>query len=181
MLLSWSNTPKKKQHSTQRKKKLGRPSKSSSLLPPNSNAGVTSSSSSSSSSMRRRSLSPSNMRRNRGHHHHGNDPTTTNKSSNGGNNVAAQHVRSHSDPEVSSIFTTLLNPEDRPEGYIGAYSPEARKQRITKFLQKRKHRVWTKKVKYDVRKNFADSRLRVKGRFVKKEDELLMRDLIGLT
>ena len=36
-------------------------------------------------------------------------------------------------------------------------------------------------VKYDVRKNFADTRLRVKGRFVKKEDELLMRELMSLT
>ena len=43
------------------------------------------------------------------------------------------------------------------------------------FYEKRKQRVWTKKVKYDVRKNFADSRLRVKGRFVKKEDEEWIR------
>jgi hypothetical protein len=33
-----------------------------------------------------------------------------------------------------------------------------------------------KKVKYDVRKNFADSRLR--GRFVQKEDEQLLRELL---
>ena len=47
-------------------------------------------------------------------------------------------------------------------GYIGAYSPEQRKLRIEKFLEKRNRRVWTRKVKYDVRKNFADSRLRIK-------------------
>ena len=47
-------------------------------------------------------------------------------------------------------------------GYVGAYSPEARRERIERFLAKRDKRVWTKKVKYDVRKNFADSRLRVK-------------------
>ena len=64
---------------------------------------------------------------------------------------------------------------ERPEGWVGAYSPSSRKVRIERFLEKRNHRVWTKSVKYDVRKNFADSRLRVKGRFVKKEDELLMR------
>ena len=66
-------------------------------------------------------------------------------------------------------------------GYIGAYSPDARKKRIQRFLEKRKKRVWTKKVKYDVRKNFADSRMRVKGRFVKKEDEELLRELMSIT
>lgn len=67
---------------------------------------------------------------------------------------------------------------------MGIYSPEQRRHRIERFeqvnddigaveskslrycdcflIQKRKNRVWTKKVKYDVRKNFADSRLRVK-------------------
>ena len=69
----------------------------------------------------------------------------------------------------------------RPDGWVGAYSPTSRKMRIERFLSKRSHRVWTKKVKYDVRKNFADSRLRVKGRFVKKEDEMLMRELLALT
>ncbi|KAJ1438200.1 CCT motif-domain-containing protein, partial [Ochromonadaceae sp. CCMP2298] len=53
---------------------------------------------------------------------------------------------------------------------VGIYSPEDRKSRIHRFLEKRKRRMWTKKVKYDVRKNFADSRVRVKGRFVKKEE-----------
>jgi hypothetical protein len=64
--------------------------------------------------------------------------------------------------------------------YIGAYSPEQRKCRIERFIEKRSRRVWTKKVKYDVRKNFADSRLRVKGRFVKKEDEEIMRELMTI-
>lgn len=65
------------------------------------------------------------------------------------------------------------NPSQR--GWVGQYSPELRRQRIDKFHEKRSRRVWTKKVKYDVRKNFADSRLRVKGRFVKKEEEHVMR------
>ena len=65
--------------------------------------------------------------------------------------------------------------------YIGVYSPDARRKRIQRFLEKRKKRVWTKKVKYDVRKNFADSRMRVKGRFVKKEDEELLRELMSIT
>lgn len=90
--------------------------------------------------------------------------------------------RSMSDPNLRSSFDVNgLLQVDRPDGWIGAYSPESRKVRIARFLEKRNHRVWTKTVKYDVRKNFADSRLRVKGRFVKKEDELLMRELMSLT
>ncbi|KAK1930592.1 Zinc finger protein CONSTANS-LIKE 6 [Phytophthora citrophthora] len=65
--------------------------------------------------------------------------------------------------------------------YIGSYSPEARRKRIERFLEKRKRRVWAKKVDYDVRKNFANSRLRVKGRFVKKEDEELLCQLMSYT
>jgi len=34
--------------------------------------------------------------------------------------------------------------------------------------------------RYEVRKQFANSRMRVKGRFVKKEDEELLRDALGL-
>ncbi|CAI5720260.1 unnamed protein product [Hyaloperonospora brassicae] len=65
--------------------------------------------------------------------------------------------------------------------FVGSYSPDARRKRIERFLEKRKHRVWAKKVDYDVRKNFANSRLRVKGRFVKKEDEELLCQLLSYT
>ena len=73
-------------------------------------------------------------------------------------------------------------PDDAAKGgWIGAYSPEARKRRLAVFHAKRERRVWTRKVKYDVRKNFADTRMRVKGRFVKKEDEDLLKELISIT
>lgn len=52
---------------------------------------------------------------------------------------------------------------------IGIYTPLERLIRLSRFHAKRPYRVWTKKVKYDVRKNFADSRVRVKGRFIRKE------------
>ena len=93
--------------------------------------------------------------------------------------------RPHS-PTDSNLFKTSkdshgLMQVERPDGWVGAYSPESRKARLERFMEKRKHRVWTQGVKYDVRKNFAESRLRVKGRFVKKEDELLMRELMSIT
>lgn len=92
-----------------------------------------------------------------------------------------------------------------------------------RFWEKKKNRIWQRKVKYDVRKvrathhsctlpppskgvlycqskpdyvankgrvfwlhmvvpqNFADSRVRVKGRFVKKEDEAILMELNTLT
>ncbi len=77
----------------------------------------------------------------------------------------------------STVHFHYTNPssDNIPKGYIGAYSPEARRLRIERFIEKRNKRVWTKKVKYDVRKNFADSRIRVKGRFVKKEEEVNLR------
>ena len=71
--------------------------------------------------------------------------------------------------------------EELPIGWIGAYSPESRKLRIIRFLEKRNRRVWRKCIKYDVRKLFADSRLRAKGRFVKRDHEELMRELMSLT
>jgi flagellar biosynthesis GTPase FlhF len=90
--------------------------------------------------------------------------------------------RSMSDPNlVSRHDENGLLVVDRPEGWIGSYSPESRRVRLDRFRVKRNNRVWTRKVKYDVRKSFADSRMRVKGRFVKKEDEFMMRDLMSLT
>jgi len=64
---------------------------------------------------------------------------------------------------------------------VGAYSPDSRRRVINRFLEKRRSRIWKKRIKYDVRKNFADSRLRVKGRFVRKEDEEQLRDFLSMT
>lgn len=86
---------------------------------------------------------------------------------------------SSTDSELGDINN--LNLDGKDVKYIGTYSPSARKRRIERFLEKRKRRVWAKKVDYGVRKNFADSRLRVKGRFVKKEDEERLVQLLGLT
>lgn len=95
-------------------------------------------------------------------------------------------ARSNSMPELSMKMKYNLNATSNE--YIvkhglaeisdaDIYTPEERKKRIEKFLEKRRNRIWTKKVKYDVRKNFADSRIRVKGRFIRKqEEEILLLD-----
>ncbi|KAF4027510.1 CCT motif-containing protein [Phytophthora infestans] len=97
--------------------------------------------------------------------------------------------RQHLEEFIRMEISAANESDQRREGmspssegkYIGSYSPEARRKRIERFLEKRKRRVWAKKVDYDVRKNFANSRLRVKGRFVKKEDEELLCQLMSYT
>eukprot|EP00934_Nitzschia_sp_Nitz4_P004918 Nitzschia sp. Nitz4//scaffold191_size41780//27197//29007//NITZ4_007472-RA/size41780-processed-gene-0.72-mRNA-1//1//CDS//3329540196//4908//frame0 len=56
------------------------------------------------------------------------------------------------------------------DGRIGIYLPEDRRERIARFHAKRKMRIWRKRIKYDCRKKLADSRPRIKGRFVKRSD-----------
>jgi hypothetical protein len=62
---------------------------------------------------------------------------------------------------------------------IGAYTAKERKAKIARYLEKRSERVWRKKIEYGVRKDFANSRVRVGGRFVGKRDEVLLRDMMG--
>lgn len=69
-------------------------------------------------------------------------------------------------PSHTTFQMELLN----KDGRIGIYLPEARKARIAKFHSKRKMRIWRKRIKYDCRKKLADSRPRIKGRFVKRSD-----------
>eukprot|EP00924_Labyrinthula_sp_SR-Ha-C_P015860 augustus_masked-scaffold_4-processed-gene-11.14-mRNA-1 protein AED:0.63 eAED:0.63 QI:0/-1/0/1/-1/1/1/0/203 len=58
----------------------------------------------------------------------------------------------------------------------GGYNPEEREKALERFIEKRRKRNWKKVVKYPVRKTFADSRMRVKGRFISKKDEKVIVD-----
>jgi len=55
-------------------------------------------------------------------------------------------------------------------GRIGIYTPSERAAIIARFQSKRSRRVWKKKIRYSCRKNLADRRMRVKGRFVKRSE-----------
>lgn len=52
-------------------------------------------------------------------------------------------------------------------GRIGVYTKEEREVLIRRFREKKKRRIWKKKIRYECRKDLADRRTRVKGRFVK--------------
>jgi hypothetical protein len=53
------------------------------------------------------------------------------------------------------------------EVVIGIYSRSQREEKILRYREKRAQRVWQKKILYSCRKNFADQRPRVGGRFIK--------------
>jgi len=60
--------------------------------------------------------------------------------------------------------------EKREIKQIGTLTPEERQQKIERYREKRKRRVWEKKIAYDCRKRVADNRLRIKGRFITKDE-----------
>ena len=82
--------------------------------------------------------------------------------------------------------TTADQPAGKPgssriqQPRIGTYTPEQRRAKLARFAQKRGQRVWKMKVEYKVRKEFANSRLRVRGRFIGKGDEDLLREIMGM-
>ena len=53
---------------------------------------------------------------------------------------------------------------------IGIYTRDERRQLIEKFRAKKQRRIWRKQIKYDCRKRLAETRPRVKGRFVSKKE-----------
>jgi len=68
-----------------------------------------------------------------------------------------------------NITSDPFNPQ-----MVTKYTPEERKARVEKFLQRKKNRKFGKKLHYPSRQKIAVVRPRVRGRFVKKGE---VRDL----
>jgi len=62
--------------------------------------------------------------------------------------------------------------------YIGPLTREERKEKVERFLEKKKHRKW-KHIRYAIRKDLAEQRERVQGRFVKTNKSLSHSDIIS--
>ncbi|GLT42106.1 hypothetical protein SLA2020_161260 [Shorea laevis] len=60
--------------------------------------------------------------------------------------------------------------EDPTFNKVGKLTVEERKEKINRYMKKRKERNFSKKIKYACRKTLADSRPRVRGRFAKNDD-----------
>ena len=61
---------------------------------------------------------------------------------------------------------------------IGPLTEEQRRQKIKNYLEKKKRKNDMKKFSYTVRKQVAEKRLRIKGRFVTKEQAF---QILGLS
>ncbi|KAH0463475.1 hypothetical protein IEQ34_008057 [Dendrobium chrysotoxum] len=81
----------------------------------------------------------------------------------------------HTRPRCSTSTAPLQVPFDIPtmddsNNKVGRASAEERKEKLDRYVRKRKVRNFTKKIKYACRKTLADSRPRVRGRFAKNEE-----------
>jgi hypothetical protein len=84
-------------------------------------------------------------------------------------------------PKVTDVMTMTMLPSflnvhpncGVGEARIGAYTKEERQQVLERFRAKKQRRVWRKQIKYDCRKRLADTRPRVKGRFVSRKGDCL--------
>ena len=92
-------------------------------------------------------------------------------------------------PEPSSEFTLFELPEPDLElpqvklealvhakitRQVGTLPPDERAKKIQKYLEKKRQRKWHKKIHYSCRKKVADQRVRVKGRFISKQQAMIL-------
>jgi len=77
--------------------------------------------------------------------------------------------RNRKRPKAPKMVPIYKKPENR---MVGTCTLEERRKKIEKYLEKRKRRRWTKRISYDCRKRVADARLRIKGRFVTKDQAI---------
>eukprot|EP01016_Furgasonia_blochmanni_P053010 TRINITY_DN8515_c0_g2_i2.p1 TRINITY_DN8515_c0_g2~~TRINITY_DN8515_c0_g2_i2.p1 ORF type:complete len:637 (-),score=152.53 TRINITY_DN8515_c0_g2_i2:76-1986(-) len=100
----------------------------------------------------------------------------------GGLNLPSEiHFQRNIEKIISStnLFSDILFSQHKRK--IGPLTVEERQAKVEKYLQKRKQRSWNRRISYDCRKRVADSRLRVKGRFVTKEQAIALLSSDGST
>lgn len=70
-----------------------------------------------------------------------------------------------------------IEPVEFQKRSLGGLTYAERREKINRYLEKRRRRSFTKKVAYDCRKKVADQRIRVKGRFVTRKQALEILEL----
>lgn len=74
----------------------------------------------------------------------------------------------------ASLFnlTGLQYASDNRQRFVGRLTAAERQEKVRKFLEKKKNRKF-KSIRYSVRKNLAEKRQRIQGRFVKSKSPLI--------
>lgn len=85
--------------------------------------------------------------------------------------------------DIEDLIQALVKGVDQSfKKQFKGLSFEKRRVKLLRYLDKKKRRVWKKKVSYDCRKKVADERLRIKGKFVTHEqacNQLGIQNVIG--
>ncbi|CDF36220.1 unnamed protein product [Chondrus crispus] len=91
-----------------------------------------------------------------------------------GSSITGQK-RSREEDESSGVSGDKTNAEKDEAERAAEQRKKRRMEALARFRSKRANRSFTKKVRYECRKQLADSRPRVKGRFVRKIEMALFR------
>lgn len=109
--------------------------------------------------------------------------------------VKLENALPPSPPSPLPLVADVKDTEDDGKVSIGIYTRAERRAKIERFKQKKNRRNFDKKILYACRKSFADSRPRIGGRFVARQDkrptnsyhhtttmngDVLLRDLLAL-
>ena len=94
---------------------------------------------------------------------------------------------SYASESEAALALDALMPEDvapsvkrahslpRPaRGMVGPLTLQERQAKLAKYKHKRGHRSFAKRISYECRKKVADQRLRIKGRFVTKQQAVAL-------
>jgi hypothetical protein len=86
------------------------------------------------------------------------------------NSLRALNLEMRSSTTIPDVFEQYKDIYNK-NGRIGIYTRKERDAIIARFKDKRNRRVWKKKIRYGCRKNLADRRIRIKGRFVRSDEQ----------
>lgn len=101
--------------------------------------------------------------------------STMSSSSKGSSITGNKRVREEADEETSAEAGDKAEAEKDESQRAADQRKKRRLEALARFRSKRANRSFTKKVRYECRKQLADSRPRVKGRFVRKIEMALFR------
>ena len=92
------------------------------------------------------------------------------------------HFNSLINPEHYCKCEIISNRTNEEERKIGPLTLSQRKEKIRKYKEKRQKRLWNVKIRYNIRKENAQKKFRIKGRFAaeKRIDKGENRSMVNM-